>query len=205
MRYEFWDSSALEFRKALTDESDRGCVLFAAAYLDAKLSDLLYVSLVTDRDIEEELFKGNSPLSTFSSRIKMAFYLGLISKACRKNLDTIRSIRNHCAHKLDVNPLSDQSIRDQCKSLSFSYHEKQEDPRSHFTAAVMLVLARIQVATLVLTPHVEKPDDTPSEDCKASQRQYVEEAVNKLLQLPGRIASGEQFSVTDAELEPPKI
>jgi hypothetical protein len=36
------------FRKALSSESDRGCALFAAAYLDSSLSDLLFVSLVAN-------------------------------------------------------------------------------------------------------------------------------------------------------------
>ncbi len=68
------------FRKSLTSESDRGCALFAAAYLDVSLSDLLYVSLVGNKNIEKDLFEGTAPLSTFSSRIKLAYYLGLISQ-----------------------------------------------------------------------------------------------------------------------------
>jgi hypothetical protein len=65
------------FRKPLSAESDRGCALFAAAYLDSSLSDLLYVSLVAKKKIESDLFDGTNPLMTFSSRIKMAYYLGL--------------------------------------------------------------------------------------------------------------------------------
>jgi hypothetical protein len=57
------------FRKALID---RGCALFAAAYLDASLSDLLYVCLVSNESIETDLFEGTAPLATFSSRIKVA-------------------------------------------------------------------------------------------------------------------------------------
>ena len=86
------------FRKALTSESDRGCVLLAAAYLDKSLSDLLYVSLVENKNIEKDLFDGTAPLATFSSRIKLAYYLGLISEACRRDLDTIRRIRNDFGH-----------------------------------------------------------------------------------------------------------
>ena len=82
------------FRRALTDESDRGCALFAAAYLDKALSDVLFLSLVENKKIEAELFEGNAPLATFSSRIKLAFYLGKISTACRSDLETIRKIRD---------------------------------------------------------------------------------------------------------------
>jgi hypothetical protein len=61
-------------RKALMDS---GCAPFAAAYLDASLADLLYVSLVSNKSTEQDLFGGTAPLATFSSRIKVAYYLGL--------------------------------------------------------------------------------------------------------------------------------
>jgi hypothetical protein len=50
----------LAFRQALTKESDRGCALFAAAFLDKTLSDLLYLSLVNDKKVERDLFEGNA-------------------------------------------------------------------------------------------------------------------------------------------------
>lgn len=46
----------------LTKNSDRSYPLFAAAYLDNSLSDLLYLSLVTEKRIESEVFKENVPL-----------------------------------------------------------------------------------------------------------------------------------------------
>lgn len=167
------------FRKALTSESDRGCALFAAAYLDVSLSDLLYVSLVESKKIETDLFKGTAPLSNFSSRIKLAYYIGLISKSTRRDLDTIRDIRNDFAHKVETISFQTQSIRDRCKNLSFSYHEKDADPRAHFTAAVLGVLAQIHGATLTTTPHTEKPDYSPSEAEKAEHRKRLEEIVRE--------------------------
>ena len=77
------------FRQALSKESDRGCALFAAAYLDSALSDLLFLSFVESKKIEDDLFEGNAPLSAFSSRIKMAFYLGRISAECRAVLEQL--------------------------------------------------------------------------------------------------------------------
>ena len=55
------------FRQALTKESDRGCALFAIAYLEKALSDLLYVSVVygDSKKMEKDLFDFNSPLATF--------------------------------------------------------------------------------------------------------------------------------------------
>jgi DNA-binding MltR family transcriptional regulator len=76
----------LAFRKALSSESDRGCALLAASFLDNALSDLMYVSFVYNKKIEKDLLNGTAPLATFSSRIDMAYYLGKIPKSCKSDL-----------------------------------------------------------------------------------------------------------------------
>jgi len=177
------------FRKALAAESDRGCALFAAAYLDSSLSDLLYVSLVGDKKIETDLFQGTAPLATFSSRIKMAYYLGLISQPCRRDLDFIRAVRNDFAHKLDVDSFSVPSVQDRCRALAYSYHEKAEEPKAHFVSAVMRLLGHIHSATLTATQHQVKPSDLPAEEDKAAYRQVLEEIASKLTE--GRDVGGE--------------
>jgi hypothetical protein len=181
--------NAMAFRKALLCESERGCALFAAAYLDHSLSDLLYVSLVANKKIENDLFEGTAPLASFSSRIKMAYYLGFISPPCRRDLDIIRGIRNDFAHKLDADSFSIPSIRDRCKALAYSYHEKDEDPKAHYISAVMRILGHIQSATLNATQHEEKPSDVPSEEDKAAYRQNIEEMADRIAE--GLDASGE--------------
>ena len=169
----------VQFRQALTSESDRGCALFAAAYLDISLSDLLYVSLVENKNVDKDLFEGTAPLSNFSSRIKLAYYLGLISLNCRRDLDIVRGIRNDFAHKPEIISFKTQSIHDRCKNLSFSYHEKDVDPRSHFTAAVMIVLGHIHITTLTTTPHTEKPDDIHYEEENKRLRELIEKIIDK--------------------------
>jgi hypothetical protein len=180
---------AQAFRNALSSESDRGCALFAAAYLDSSLSDLLFVSLVPNNKIEVDLFKGTAPLATFSSRIKMAYYLGLISQPCRRDLDIIRGIRNDFAHKLEIGSFEVQAVQDRCTALAYSYHEKHADPKAHFVSAVMRILGHIQSATLTATEHKEKPSDVPPEEDKAAYREVLEEMADKLAE--GLDASGE--------------
>lgn len=168
----------LAFRKALTQESDRGCALFAAAYLDKALSDLLYLSLVTDKRVEKDLFDGNAPLSAFSSRIKLAYYLGKISKECRADLDTIRGIRNDFAHDARIISFEDQSLADRCRNLQFSYHEKKDvRPRAHFTAATCGLLAMIQSTGLQSVAPTVKADDSPSEAAKVEARKQALDAL----------------------------
>ncbi|WP_215779878.1 MltR family transcriptional regulator [Paludibacterium sp. B53371] len=168
------------FHQALTNESDRGCALFAAAFLDKALSDLLYLSLVADKRIEKDLFEGTAPLSSFSARIKLAFYLGKISKECRADLDTIRRIRNEFAHHAELISFDDQSIAGRCRNLQFSYHERTQQPRSHFTAAVSRILAMLQATGLSSVAPLVKPDDRPTETEKAEARAQAELAIQDL-------------------------
>jgi DNA-binding MltR family transcriptional regulator len=169
---------AKSFRSALTKESDRGCALFAAAYLDKALSDLLYVSLVEDKSIEKDLFDGSAPLGTFSARIKIAYYLGLISVSCRRDLDLVRTIRNDFAHNAEIISFEDQKIAQRCRTFVYSYHEKKERPRAHFTSAVMGTLSQIQGETLLTVPHKPKTNEFPSEDDKESVRKKVRSSQN---------------------------
>ena len=69
----------------------------------------------TDGDIFEG---GNAILSTFSSKITFAYYLGLISEHERKTLDCIRKIRNKAAHEISIlsGSVSD-SINNMCLNL----------------------------------------------------------------------------------------
>jgi DNA-binding MltR family transcriptional regulator len=163
------------FRRALTKESDRGCGLFATAYIDKALSDLLFVSLVSAKEIERDLFEGTAPLGSFSARIKMGYYLGLISSSCRRDLDILRKIRNDFAHDPDIMSFEEPAVAQRCRSLRFSYHAEDKSPRLHFTAATFGVLSLIHVATLKAKPHTEKADDTPSEGFKAKHRKMFEE------------------------------
>lgn len=183
----------LSFRRAISSESDRGCVLFAASYLDASLSKLLCESLVANKNVEKDLFEGTMPLATFSSRIKMAFYLGLISQKCRQNLDMIRSIRNDFAHRLEVDLFAVQSVGDRCRSLSYSYHGKDASPRSHYTAAVFCVLAKVHVATFKFSKHVEKVDEGPTEADKAAHRERMKTLMDNIQSDP----------VNDVTTQPP--
>lgn len=160
----------LAFRKALTKETDRGCALFATSYLDKALSDLLSCALAYDKKIENDLFCGNAPLSSFSSRIKLAFYLGKISKVERRDLDLLRKIRNEFAHHANEIDFESEKIRSQCRELSFSYHEKDQHPRGHFTAACLGILANINNETLLCQAPEVKADNTPSEERKKKAR-----------------------------------
>ena len=73
----------------LQEKSMRSTIIICAATLDAQLEKLIKNILLQEK---------NAILSTFSSKITFAYYLGLISEHERKTLDCIRKIRNKAAH-----------------------------------------------------------------------------------------------------------
>jgi Mannitol repressor len=168
-------AEVLVFRHALTKESDRGCALFATAYLDKTLSDLLFLSVVYggSRKMEKDLFDLNSPLGTFSARITMAYYMGKISKAVRRDLDLLRAIRNKFAHHPKIVTFDDDAVANQCKELKFSFREKSDKPKLHFLGSVFGVLAQIHAEILMTQAPQERYDDAPSEAKKAAHREKV--------------------------------
>lgn len=172
----------LAFRSALSEESDRGCVLFAAAYLDTALEGLFRASVLEEKKIDEELFEGSAPLATFSGRIKLAYYFGFISAEFRADLETIRKIRNDFAHNATILSFDTQSIADRCRNLGFSYHEPDARPRAHFTSAVTGLVSTICVLTLNAKRATPKPDDRPSDEQKAAVRKIIQAAAETAMQ-----------------------
>lgn len=166
--------SAFDFRETLTPETDRGCALMAASYLDSRLAECLTQYFVDDAPVVESLVGPNMPLSTFSSRIDTAYLLGLISPNSRSALHLIRKIRNEFGHMPEPLSFDDQKhkIAQRCEALGNLFDYKSGTHRAMFTMAVMGILALINVRlratkhskprpnTNLKTETVQEPDDT---------------------------------------------
>jgi hypothetical protein len=161
------------FRTALTAETDRGCALFAAAFLDEALAKLLRSCMVQGKKMDEDLFVNPGPLSTFSSRTKLAYYMGKLSASERKDIDTIRSIRNDFAHHAQAIDFNAQSVRDRCGNLVHGWHAEDHRPRGKFTASVCGLLARINVEIIRATAPKEQAETPVPEELKAQIRKNV--------------------------------
>jgi DNA-binding MltR family transcriptional regulator len=148
----------LEFRDSLSEETDRGCALMAASYLEQELEQLLRARLVDDQKIVDELFRPDGPLGTFSARIDMAYVLGLIGSKAQRDLHLIRRIRNDFGHDPFPLKFTDPSMRDRCLELYHGFVEAKANPRGRFTNVVMGVLAVIHVRT-VLARHFSRASD----------------------------------------------
>lgn len=91
-----------EFVNQLSTESHRAAVILSVAKLDQQLYFLLSRHLLPSYKQEDELFNGDSPLSTLSAKISVCYRLGLIDSDFAKALHLIRKIRNDFAHEINT-------------------------------------------------------------------------------------------------------
>lgn len=147
-----WEKFLEEFQ----NESPRACVILGAAFLDIKLRELIASFLINERKVVDDLLgtekKVDSPLATFSARIRAAYCLGLVSKEQFDDLNVIRKIRNQFAHRLHDLSFDDNKIRDWCNSLKIPKKIVREEWRlSHkdfFVAAVALLSNQLEMAAI---------------------------------------------------------
>lgn len=99
-------------------ETDRGTTVVASAYLDDLLAGMLRSYFVDEPKVVAELLDFQGPLGTFSSRIGLAYCLGLIRDDQFKDLNTVRKIRNAFAHSHQALSFSEQPICNFCDNLS---------------------------------------------------------------------------------------
>lgn len=135
-----------DFRASLNPETDRGCALMAASFLDSELELLLGQFVVDDSKVIEETFSQGKPIGTFSSRIDLAYLLGLIGKSTRRDLHLIRKIRNDFGHTHRPLSFADQNVSNRCRELTYTQRPDTDPPRKHFISAAVGALAIIHTA-----------------------------------------------------------
>lgn len=149
------------FRFTLTPETDRGCALMAAAYLDDQLEALMRGVLLADTRALDELLSGLGPLATFSSRIELCYLLGLIPVKCRRDLHLIRKIRNEFAHGTEPPTFNQSLIANWCTELSYSAQPTAARARAKFTNAAWGVCAVIHGRTETAARFTSPPECLP--------------------------------------------
>jgi DNA-binding MltR family transcriptional regulator len=113
------------------DESPRGVILTAAAYLDDRLVDILK-SFLRDNAGANKLLAGfNAPFGSFSSRVAAAYALGLISTAEYEKLELLREIRNKYAHEIKIKVTDEPVARLMSKFIKLSVDESWEPKLGH--------------------------------------------------------------------------
>jgi DNA-binding MltR family transcriptional regulator len=137
-------------RSELTKESDRGMSLYATAYIDKKLELLLKKKLIGSNNHLKEIFSFNGPVGTFSSKIKLAYSIGLIDKVIMSDINILRQIRNEFAHSEKNISFETDSIKKLCNKLQTKSSDDMKSPRKIFlsvTSGVSGEIAGITVKT----------------------------------------------------------
>lgn len=113
------------FMEEFLVDSDRASVVLGAAKIDALLCSLLDHYLIPNPGTEDDLLEGDSPLGTFSARIKMCHRLGLIDAHFAKLLHVFRRLRNAFAHEVTPSSLSVGSARDRIMVLATPFTDSK--------------------------------------------------------------------------------
>jgi len=88
-----------EAMEELKTDGARGAVALGSALIEDVLQACITLSMVrlTSSEIDE-LFTGQSPIASFSARVRLAYALGIFGRKTRKDLNTVREIRNAVVH-----------------------------------------------------------------------------------------------------------
>jgi hypothetical protein len=154
----------IDFRRSLSLESDRGCALMSAAFLEIEL--------------ENELKLGN-----FSSKISMAFALGLIDRNTLNELDLIRKIRNKFAHEHQSISFDDETLAPLIEKLNQNVYVECASHRERFIKTSLFLLSSIHATSLYKTPFIEKSNVNLDNEYKKKIEADLEPMINELLQL----------------------
>ena len=106
-------------------EKGRGAILVGAARIDTALEGLLKSVMLPGSPKDDNLFKPERPLGTFSAKIALAARLSLIEKPVEKAIQTIRKIRNDFAHSFDDICISDEQYQSR---LAEAYTDARKNP-----------------------------------------------------------------------------
>lgn len=165
----------------LEKESDRGCALVAAAYLENEINELLDCFFIKQgARARAALFDFNGPVGTFSSKIKMSAALGLLPEEIHKALDIIRKIRNEFAHLHEPLDFESTKVKQQVINLLPSFDASQESTRDGFIMKIQSIAATIHLCIAHTFPRVV-PEYEQVPICTDASEQEIEIAARRLM------------------------
>lgn len=132
--------------KELNTDGVRGCAVLAHALLEDMLRQCILANMTDlNKDEQDRLFVGSGPLSSFSSKIQLAYAFKIIGTKTRHDLDTIREIRNAIAHtslKIDFDTPEVASLCAglHCLNVAKESRDSNFTPRQKFVVATKILM-----------------------------------------------------------------
>jgi len=103
--------------KEFNGQSPRTTAIVGAAIVEDCLARLIADRLPVDGDTKKGLFKDGAPLGNLDAKTKVAYVLGIVSKAAFQNLTKIVEIRNKFAHRLEIADFNHPDVKPLCEEL----------------------------------------------------------------------------------------
>jgi DNA-binding MltR family transcriptional regulator len=167
----------------LRKESDRGCALVAAAYLENEISELLELFFIEQSaKATSALFDFNGPVGTFSSKAKMAAALGLIPNEIYIAVDLIRKIRNEFAHLHEPLDFECANIKQRIQNLLPSLDLQQSNTREDFIVKIQSIAATIHLCIANTYPRTA-PEYERVPICADESEQEIEIAARRMMKI----------------------
>jgi DNA-binding MltR family transcriptional regulator len=104
--------------KEIETSTDRAAAIVAAAFVEDHLTTALRRRFHQDEKILDELFRGTGPLAPYSTKIKLAYLMGMFSEQTASEIHYIRKIRNEFAHNIETDSFSCVPIKDWTANLT---------------------------------------------------------------------------------------
>ena len=169
-----------DIRISLNNETDRGCALMTASFIENELENLLRKRLVGSKKFKNEnLFSLNGPLGTFSAKIHISYSLGFISKSVLEEINLIRKIRNKFAHKYEPIDFNSPEISQLISNIKYHYTIKNN--RRVFESSGFAILAFIH-SEEIQEPFKESREFDLSEDNKTEFIRQKDMLLNRLFE-----------------------
>jgi hypothetical protein len=112
-------------------ESDRAAAILVACIVEQSLKEFIQLYIVEEPEKTANLLLNNNmSVNTFSSQIKYAYKCGWITNKIKRDLDTIRCIRNQFSHDPDINGFS--QIPDEPRFQDYSRNYDPDNLRSQY-------------------------------------------------------------------------
>jgi len=115
---------------------DRVVGIIGASFLEDRLTTRIQEKLRTHQEIVPRLFKGSGPIAAFSTKIDLAYCLGLFGEEIRRNFHVVRTIRNVFAHKASETSFLTQPAIDLSKNLTILDRFRHPDYPDYFAGGM---------------------------------------------------------------------